>query len=206
MSTEATPSWPWDVLEPDPRARDFRRDFYNNSPKTHATDKEAGMSSAAGKRYASARLMAELYVELQEMEANIKIIFQDVGRALDLHRNLLQNIERVRAETLERKEDTKIQIPIVYAQPKGKKKLRELVCKRCDTHGHHWKNCHRASCSCGKWHSRSCPPLPTCVRGNQPFGDKVGSAKPVRGWKEAFALTMIGGDPASSSEEPDEAQ
>ena len=197
MSAEATSSWPWDVLEPDPRARDFRRDFYDVSPKAaQATNKEAGTCNAAEKRYASARLMAKLYVELEELEANIKTILQDVGRALDLHRNLLQNIERVREETLEHKGSTH----------KGKRKPRELVCERCNTHGHHWKTCHRASCSCGKWHSRSCLPLPTCVRGNLPFGGAVGNGKPVRGWKEAFALTMTGGDPASSSEELDEAQ
>ena len=200
MSAEATPTWPWDVLEPDPRARDFRRDFFKESPQAQATEKEAGTSSAAGKKYAGARLMAELFFELQEIEAHIKIIFQDVGRAMDLHRNLVQNIERVRADTFERKDNT----------PKGKRKPREyvstLVCKRCNTPGHHWKTCHRASCSCGKWHSRNLLPLPTCVRGNLRFGDTVGNGKPVRGWKEAFALTMTGGDPSTSSEELDEAQ
>ena len=196
MSGEAPSTWPWDVLESDPRARDFRRDFFKDNSQGQAIDKETGASNAAVKRYASARLMAELCCELQEIEAHIKIIFQDVGRAMDLRRNLVQNIERVKTETFDRKDNT----------PKGKKKPREIVCKRCNTQGHHWKTCHRASCSCGKWHSRSSLPLPTCVRGNLPYGGAVGNGKPVRGWKEAFNLTMAGGDPSTSSEELEEAQ
>ena len=189
MSDDAPTTWPWDVLETDPRARDFRQDFFEGNSQGRTINKGTRVSNTTTKRYASARLMTKLFFKLQKIEAHIKIIFQDVGRAMDLHRNLVQNIEKVRTESFDLKDNT----------AKEKNTGREVVCKRCNTRGHHWKKCRRASCSCGKWHTRESMPLPTCVRGNLPYAGAIGTGQPVRDWKEAFDLTMTGGDPSGSS-------
>ena len=194
-ANDAPTTWKCDVLDFDPRARDFRRDFFKEETSRHTATKERKAGNKATGRHESAA-MAEISFRLTEIENHMSIMSQDIARARHLCRHLVQSNEKARAEPLGHKGNT----------VKEKKAKRDVVCKRCNTRGHHWKTCRRASCSCGEWHTRESMPLPTCVRGNLPYAGAIGTGRPVRDWKQAFDPTMTGGEPSASSEELDEGQ
>ena len=198
MSANNAPTtWQYDGLGFDPRARDFRRDFFDEETPRHTAAKQKKSGNKATRRDENVA-MAEMIFRLTEVMKHMNIMSQDISVARHLCRHLVETNKRAGLAPPCHQGKTEM---------KEKKAKRDIVCKRCDTRGHHWTTCRRVSCSCGEWHTRESMPLPTCIRGNMSYAGAIGTGRPVRAYPEhTFDPTVTGGEPSASSDELDQGQ
>jgi len=165
----ASPSWNQVVLDVDPRARDFRRDFYREVAPVETPPRRRGTGQMATRRSTDER-MREMTFRLKEASQHMCLMSNELATARRLCVNLLKEREATPTPTgFPGKVDAW-----------GKKARKMIVCKKCDTLGHHWMDCWRPPCSCGEWHSKHSKPLPTCVRASKAVTGVIGTGRPVQ--------------------------
>ena len=142
----------------DPRERDFRRDFYQDdisgvaqAPRTTAVKNETRSN-----RRSIGETITELKFRLSEATEHMGLMNRELAAAKRLARYLEDDAWLTQVANDDQQKDN---------IGRCKKKRQTVVCKRCETTGHHWLDCQRVSCSCGGWNSRAYLPGPTCVRG-----------------------------------------
>ena len=157
---DVSPVWLQEEMGYDPRERDFRRDFYHDdiSRKMQTLRTKAVKNEKRDDHRHVGETITELKFWLSEATELMSLMNWELAAAKRLTRHLTGM------------EDTRLSRTAVPShQPSnsgnGKKPKRTVVCRRCETSGHHWMDCRRVSCSCGTWHTRYSLPLPTCVRG-----------------------------------------
>ena len=165
----ASPSWNQEVLDVDPRARDFRRDFYREVAPVETPPRRRGTGQMATRRSTDER-MREMTFRLKEASQHMCLMSNELATARRLCVNLLKEREAPPTPTgFPGKVDAC-----------GKKARKMIVCKKCDTLGHHWMDCWRPPCLCGEWHSKHSKPLPTCVRASKAATGVIGTGRPVQ--------------------------
>ena len=164
----ALPPWEQVVLEADPRARDFRQDFYQESTPVETPRRRRGTGQMATRRSTDERIR-EMCFRLKEASQHMCLMLNELATARRLCVNLLK--ERQSPPT-----PTKFPERV---KAWAKKARRTVMCKKCDTLGHHWMDCWSPLCSCGEWHSEHSKPRPTCARVNRAATRAVGTGRPV---------------------------
>ena len=167
-ANDASPTWQHDNLGYDPRARDFRRDFFGDEAPRKTVSQRMGLGSKATRRDTD-ETMCEMIFRLREASQHMSLMSRELSAAKHLCKHLVEDRKRT-----------------LFAPPchrgcieaKERKAKRGVVCKRCDRPGHHWMDCRRVSCSCGEWHTRHSMPLPTCVRGNKSCTRVIDTGRP----------------------------
>ena len=165
----ASPPWEQVVLDADPRARDFRQDFYREAAPVETPRRRRGTGQMATRRSTDER-MREMAFRLKEASQHMCLMSNELATARRLCVNLLK--ERQTPPTPTRFPER--------VDAWGKKARKTIVCKKCDTLGHHWMDCWSPLCSCGEWHSEHSKPLPTCARASKATTRVVGTGRPVQ--------------------------
>ena len=178
-------------LRPDPRARDFRRDFYQESAPVEAHQRRRNTGQMAKRRSTEER-MEEMCFRLEEARQYMCLLSNELETA----RRLYINIQKERQSPPTPPEFTE------RVNAWAKKARRTVVCKKCDTLGHHWLDCLSPLCSCGEWHSEHSKPRPTCTRINEATASPLNTGRPAHDHPVTiFDPTVTGGWlPAPASE------
>ena len=179
-------------LRPDPRARDFRRDFYQESTPVEAHQRQRNTQQMAKRRSTEER-MKEMCFRLEEARQYMCLLSNELETA----RRLYINIQKERQSP---------PTPPTFTERVNawaKKARRTVVCKKCDTLGHHWLDCLSPLCSCGEWHSEYSKPRPTCTRINEATATTLNTGRPAHDHPvPIFGPTVTGGWlPAPAGEE-----
>ena len=156
-------------LIPDPRERDFRRDFYQESApvEVRLRRRQTGQMT---KRRSTEERMKEMSFRLEEARQYMCLLSNELESARRLYINI-------------RKERQAPPTPPTFTMRTdtwAKKARRTVVCKKCDTLGHHWLDCLSPLCSCGEWHSEHSKPRPTCTRINGTTTSTPSTGRPTQ--------------------------